>query len=207
MFSFKLQGRLCTVFASYLLHFFLFDYFLFVVVVVNVESCMRKHGKSGNGIFCLFLLLLGWAIACVLRWDTCCDCSCFVCQRYLKLTGLLLGERFLRWRGTSLSRTSPPRASTKYCFCFFSCCWFSNQNEMCRRTEPRTTTCRAGVTCFFPGTLPQTKSCCRSPADGPGYSAAGGSARVCSLHRHVAVGVVHERRRVQGGCHVLVAEL
>lgn len=27
LFSFKLQGRLCTVFASYLLHFFLFDYF------------------------------------------------------------------------------------------------------------------------------------------------------------------------------------
>lgn len=107
LFSFKLQGRLCTVFAS-LICYISFCLTIFVsVVVVNVESCMRKHGKSGNGIFCLFLLLLGWAIACVLRWDTCCDCSCFVCQRYLKLTGLLLGERFLRWRGTSLSRTSP----------------------------------------------------------------------------------------------------
>lgn len=31
--------------------------------------------------------------------------------------------------------------------------------------------------------------------------------RYSSLHRHVAVGVVHERRRVQGGGHVLVAEL
>lgn len=54
----------------------------------------------------------GWAIACVLRWDTCCDCSCFlfcfVCQRYLKLTGLLLGERFLRWRGTRPFPERPP---------------------------------------------------------------------------------------------------
>lgn len=42
VFSFKLQGRLCTVFASYLLQYFvfLFDYF---VVVVNVDSCMRKR--------------------------------------------------------------------------------------------------------------------------------------------------------------------
>lgn len=168
---------------------------------------MRKHGKSGNGIFCLFLLLFGLGYCLCLKVGHLLRLLLFCVSALPEVNRSIAGRKV-----STLERNVPfqnvlPRASTKYCFCSFSCCWFSNQNEMCRRTEPRTTTCRAGVTCFFPGTLPQTKSCCRSPADGPGYSAAGGSAQVCSLHRHVAVGVVHERRRVQGGCHVLVAEL
>lgn len=49
------------------------------------------------------------------------------------------------------------------------------------------------------------------PTDGSGHDRLVGwyppGRRYSSLHRHVAVGVVHERRRVQGGGHVLVAEL
>lgn len=66
----------------------------------------------------------GWAIACVLRWDTCCDCSCFFvlfCVSALPEVNRSIAGRKVSTlaRDTFLSRTPPltTRASTKYCFC------------------------------------------------------------------------------------------
>lgn len=96
---------MCTVFCC-LIVLQLFDYFfVFFSVCCECGYCLKNKTSSGGIVsmewdffcvsfeFCLFLLLV-WAIACVLKLDTCCDCSwlcsVFVSQRYLNLTGLLL---------------------------------------------------------------------------------------------------------------------
>lgn len=52
----------------------------------------------------------GWAIACVLRWDTCCDCSCFLfCVSALPEVNRSIAGRKVSTlaRDTPLSRTPP----------------------------------------------------------------------------------------------------
>lgn len=158
----------------------------------------------------------GWAIACVLRWDTCCDCSCFLfCVSALPEVNRSIAGRKVSTlaRDTPLSRTPPsphalqlnivsaPSHAAAAGFRIKTNCvvepnhahhpfggrwWLSSFRKHCRKRKAVADLRR--VVRYL-------------------LSAGGSFARVCSLHRHVAVGVVHERRRVQGGCHVLVAEL
>lgn len=83
--------------------------------------------------FCLFLLLV-WAIACVLKLDTCRDCSwlcsVFVSQRYLNLTGLLLCglEKFHAL--ASSARETPQLNIVLFFVALSPAAHVSNQNEM-----------------------------------------------------------------------------
>lgn len=111
----------------------------------------------------------------------------------------------------SFTRLNPAReTSTKYCSVFcclsLSCC-LSNQNEMrasrasCANEKLRRRPIWASTRRVLPGSGHDrvvVVGWLVAVSPWSWYS---------SLHRHVAVGVVHERWRVQGGGHVLVAEL
>lgn len=202
------------------------------MVVVNVNSCLRKtKSRMGglylwNGTFCLLFCCFWLGYCLCLRWDTCCDCSCFV-SALPEVNRSIAGRKVSAPEPTVLDRTfsvrsrttAAPRAPTKYFVAFLSCCLVSNQNEICvlccvhaytaNRADfsPPEEHCanakgRMHVFCVLLKLLPVSGvvvvlECPRV------WSVL----RTRSLHRHVAVGVVHKRRRVQGGGHVLVAEL
>lgn len=156
---------------------------------------------------------LVWAIACVLNLDTCCDCSwlcsVFVSQRYLNLTGLLLcGLEKFHAPASSARETPQLNIVLFYVALSLMLHMFQIKTKCARPVRPahkrKATT---AVTCC--GAVAKVSG---RPPDGSGHDRLVGWLVSSwswhpSLHRHVAVGVVHERRRVQGGGHVLVAEL